>query len=107
MEFFCTNPAEYLIAIQLCTDLERMPVENATVEWPEDESPYQPVARLILPPQEAFSRERAEVIDENLSFCPAHSLAAHRPLGSIMRARMKAYEVMGTARRRENGRPVT
>jgi hypothetical protein len=106
VEYFRTNAAEYLIAIQLCTDLERMPVENATVEWPEDESPYRPVARLILPPQEASSPERAESIDENLSFCPTHSLAAHRPLGSIMRARMKAYKVMGTKRRKENGRPL-
>jgi hypothetical protein len=45
-------------------------------------------------------------IDEDLLFCPAHSLATHRPLGSIMRARMKAYEVLGQQRRRENGRPV-
>ena len=36
----------------------------------------------------------------------AHSLAAHRPLGSIMRARMKAYAVLGSERRRENGHPV-
>jgi hypothetical protein len=106
VDFFRTNPAEYVIAIQLCTDLERMPVENATVEWPEDESPYRPVARLVLPPQEAYSPARVSAIDEDLLFCPAHSLAAHRPLGSIMRARMKAYEVLGQQRRRENGRPV-
>jgi CheY-like chemotaxis protein len=106
VEFFRTHPAEYVIAIQLCTDLDRMPVENATVEWPEDESPYRPVARLILPPQDAYSPSRVSTIDEDLLFCPAHSLAAHRPLGSIMRARMKAYEVLGNARRQDNGRPV-
>jgi hypothetical protein len=107
VDHFRSSPAEFLVCIQLCTDLDRMPVENAAVAWPEDESPYQPVARLVLPPQDAYSRERVRFVDENLSFCPAHSLAAHRPLGSIMRARMRAYEVLGKARRAENGRPVT
>jgi hypothetical protein len=104
--FFRDNPAEFEIGIQLCTDLDRMPVENATVEWPEDESPYRPVARLILPPQIAYSPARRAFVDEELLFCPAHSLAAHRPLGSIMRARMRAYEVLGQARQEQNGRPT-
>jgi hypothetical protein len=68
--------------------------------------PYRPVARLTLPAQDAYSVGRQEFVEENLSFCPAHSLAAHRPLGSIMRARMRAYEVLGKARRAENGRPT-
>jgi hypothetical protein len=105
VEYFRDNPAEYEVGIQLCTDLERMPMENANAEWPEDESPYRPVARLILPPQEAFDARR-QALDEELLFCPSHSLAAHRPLGSIMRARLKAYEIQGNARRQENGRPA-
>lgn len=80
-----------------------MPVENANKEWPEDESPYQPVARLIFPIQDAYSAARQSYVDDSLSFCPAHSLAAHRPLGSIMRARLQAYEVLGKARRQQNG----
>ena len=101
-----THAAEYVIAIQLCTDLERMPVENASVEWPQEMSPYRSVARLILPPQDAFAPARTSFADEDLSFCPAHSLAAHRPLGSIMRARMRAYAVLGRERRQANGRPA-
>jgi hypothetical protein len=104
VEFFRANPAEFVVGVQLCTDLERMPVEDASREWPEEESPYRPVARLVLPPQEAHGPARASFVDEDLSFCPAHSLAAHRPLGSIMRARMKAYEELGRARREANGR---
>lgn len=104
VEIFRTHPAEFEVGIQLCKDLERMPVENANTEWPEDESPYRPVARLILPPQDAYTPARQAFVDEDLSFCPAHSLAAHRPLGAIMRARMRVYEVLGTARRQENGR---
>jgi len=106
VKYFRDNPAEFEVGIQLCTDLGRMPVENANAEWPEEESPYRPVARLILPPQDAYSPARQAFVEEDLLFCPAHSLAAHRPLGSIMRARMKAYEVLGRARREQNGRPV-
>ena len=106
VDYVRTNPAEFTIAVQLCTDLDRMPVENANTEWPEDESPYRPVARLIFAPQDAWSPGRQEAVDERLSFCPAHSLAAHRPLGSIMRARMHAYELLGAERRQANGRPL-
>lgn len=106
VEFFRANPAEYVVGIQLCTSLERMPVEDASVEWPEDESPYRPVARLVLPAQDAYAPELVDLVDESLSFCPAHSLEAHRPLGSINRARMHVYEVLGRARREANGRPL-
>jgi hypothetical protein len=42
-------------------------------------------------------------VDEVLSFCPSHSLAAHRPLGSVMRARLRAYPAMSAWRRARNG----
>ena len=35
-----------------------MPVEDASVQWPEDESPYRAVARLVLPQQDAMSEAR-------------------------------------------------
>ena len=106
VRWFREHAAEFTIAVQLCTDLDRMPVEHAGVEWPEDESPYRPVGRLVLPPQDAYSQELQNLV-EGLSFCPAHSLAAHRPLGSIMRARMHAYELLGKRRRERNGRTTT
>ncbi len=100
---FRANAAEFEIRIQLCTDLETMPVEDASAEWSEEHSPYRPVARLTLPVQDAFSEARRAFMDEALVFCPAHALAAHRPLGSIMRARMQAYEAMATWRQTRNG----
>ena len=60
------------------------------------------MARLRLPRQEAFSPARRAFVD-GLSFCVSHSLAAHRPLGSIMRARLKVYPVMSRLRRETNG----
>lgn len=92
VEFMKENRAEYELRVQLCTDLATMPVEDASAEWSEEASPYRPVARIILPPQAAYSPARRVHIDEVLAFSPAHALAAHRPLGSLMRARLKAYE---------------
>jgi hypothetical protein len=100
------HDAAFDIRVQLCTDLERMPVEDASVEWPEDRSPYQTVARLRLPRQDAFSPGRRAYVDEALSFCVSHSLAAHRPLGSVNRARMRAYPEMARIRREAGGKPV-
>jgi len=99
--------AEYEIAVQLCTDLDRMPIENAHAEWPEDESPYLPVARLLFPPQDAYTEARRRFVDEQLSFNPAHSLEAHRPLGGLNRARLAVYAPMAAARRTRNGLPLT
>lgn len=103
-EHFRTASAEFDLAVQLCTDLERMPVENTNVEWSEAESPYRPAARLVLPAQDAVEQIP---LQNALSFCPAHSLAAHRPLGGINRARLRAYAGMAALRLRENGAAVT
>lgn len=96
------HDAEFDVRVQLCTDLDAMPIEDASKEWPEDQSPYVTVAKLRLPRQEAFSAGRRAFVD-GLSFCVSHSLAAHRPLGSIMRARLRAYPEMSRLRREANG----
>jgi hypothetical protein len=100
--FFRNNDAEYELQAQLCTDLRRMPVEDASIEWPEDISPPRPVARISLPRQEADSPERRAYSDDVLSFNPWHCLAAHRPLGSIMRLRKEAYRLSSTFRHEKN-----
>ena len=80
-----------------------MPVEDASKEWSQEESPYRTVARLSLPPQKAHSSARARYFDEQLSFKPANALAAHRPLGQIMRARLFVYRRLADLRREMNG----
>jgi hypothetical protein len=91
VEFFQTNAAVWDIQVQLCTDLETMPIEDASVIWPETASPYLSVARLHMPAQDAWRPDRVEVVDERMSFSAWHALAAHRPLGGIMRARQAVY----------------
>jgi hypothetical protein len=51
--FFRRSAAEFDFRVQLYTDLERMPVEDASVRWPEEQSSYLSVTRLGLLRQEA------------------------------------------------------
>ena len=94
--------AEFELRVQLCTGLDAMPVEDASVPWPEDQSPYTAVARVSIPAQDAYSPARQAYFDEVLSFQPAHALAAHRPLGSLMRARLKTYQALSAYRHAQN-----
>jgi len=91
VEFFRTNSAVWDMQVQLCTNLKTMPIEDASVIWPETESPYLPVARLRIPTQNAWRADRIELLDERMSFSPWHALASHRPLGGIMRVRQAVY----------------
>lgn len=103
--FFQENSAEYELRAQLCTNLERMPVEDASIRWSEAESPYQLIAKLTIPVQEAYSPARRVYTDEVLSFSAWHCLPEHRPLGSIQRVRMKAYELSSRYRHETNQQP--
>ncbi len=100
--FFRQHGAEYRVRAQLCTDLAAMPVEDASVLWPESQSPQQPIARIVIPTQEAYSPARRVFADDVLSFNPWRGIAAHRPLGSLMRARRRAYEASSLRRHELN-----
>ncbi|MEH3144847.1 MAG: catalase family protein [Methylobacterium frigidaeris] len=105
-EFFRTRTGVWEIRAQLLTDPETMPVEDASVPWPEEESPYRAVARITVPPQESWNEARARSLDDGLSFSPWHGLAAHQPLGSIMRARRAVYPPSAGFRSTHNGCPI-
>ncbi len=98
VNYFHDQAAEWELRVQLCTDIERMPIEDATVAWSESESPFVPVARLHVPPQVAWSEALSIEFDEGLSFSPWHGLAAHRPLGAFNRARREAYAASASVR---------
>ncbi|MDP4026149.1 catalase family protein [Methylobacterium sp. NEAU 140] len=101
--FFRDDDVVFELKAQLWADAERQPIEDASVDWPVAISPYRTVATLRLPRQDAYSPERVRYFDEVMTFRPAHSLAAHRPLGSIMRARLQVYRALSDFRHRENG----
>jgi hypothetical protein len=90
--------------VQLCTDLKTMPIEDATVAWPEAASPYVAVARICVGPGAPCNDAKTEA---GLSFSPWHALAAHQPLGSINRARKMAYAPSAAFRGAPHRMPMT
>ena len=111
LEFFARNAverdeAEWELRVQLCTDLQAMPIEDASVIWPEGESPYIAVARINAKPQVTWNDAVSPAIEDRLSFSPWNGLAAHRPLGSIMRVRKAAYKMSADFRKSFNGCPL-
>ena len=104
--WFATQGGEWLLRAQLCNDTEAMPIEDPSVPWPESHSPHVPLARLVLPAQSAWDDERSPAIDDRLSFSPWHGIAAHRPIGSVMRVRRQAYAASVAFRGEHNGCPM-
>ena len=78
----------YDLELQFFVDEATTPIEDASVAWPEAETPIVTVARLVLP-QQGVDAAAAEA--EAARFDPWGGLLAHRPLGEIMRARKAAY----------------
>lgn len=98
--------------IQVQADPLRMPIEDATVVWPEEEmdygnllyAPYITVAELEILNQEFDTLERDRYC-ENLSFTPWHALVEHKPLGRTMRMRRDLYRATSEFRRHTNKVP--
>jgi catalase len=100
--FFSNQYAVWELRVQLCTNLDSMPIEDASVVWPEEQSPYVTVARITAKPQEGWSDKRSAAVDDGMSFSPWHGITAHRPIGSIMRVRKMAYEMSARFRIERN-----
>ncbi len=87
------GPVSYALELQFFEDETSTPIEDAAVDWSEQRAPYVNVARLTLEPRDlegdAAAKLAAEV--ERATFDPWEALAAHRPLGAVMRARKHAY----------------
>jgi hypothetical protein len=97
--------ASFDFMMQLQKDPGRMPVEDAGVEWSEDDSPFVKAATLRIPAQVFRTRER-EDLAEDLSFSPAHSLIAHRPIGGVNRARVEIYRTLSGFRHKQNNKSL-
>lgn len=81
------------LQLQFFVDEQRTPIEDASVDWPQDVAPYVTVGVLTLPPQDPSvprGRELAAAI-EAAAFDPWNALMDHRPLGEVMRARKVVY----------------
>ena len=82
-----------------------MPIEDASIEWPERLSPFVPVARIIIPRQRFDSPEQLAFAGE-LSYNPWHCIPEHRPLGNQSRARRRMYDTLSKLRHSMNNTPL-
>jgi catalase len=89
--------ATFDFMIQFQADSRRTPIEDATVEWTERDSPYQRVAEIRIPRQHFEDSERM-MRCEQVAFNPWHCLKEHQPLGAMNRARREIYQAMAEFR---------
>ncbi|KAF9900310.1 hypothetical protein BX616_002629 [Lobosporangium transversale] len=94
---------EFKFLVQPKVD-ERQDVEDSMTEWDEKEAPFYEIATLTVPRQDTESEELKALV-ERLSFNPWHSLAEHKPLGSINRTRKIVYERISRVRDQMNHVP--
>jgi hypothetical protein len=80
---------EFLVQVRPASGPD-LAIEDVTVEWKEEETAFQRVARITIPAQE-FDSPASRAICENLFFTPWHSIEEHRPLGGINRLRKAVY----------------
>ena len=90
------GPLTYRLQLQFFVDEARTPIEDASVEWPESVTPFIDVAELTLQAPSTDATFIGQV--EAGVFDPWQALAAHRPLGEVMRARKVAYFASERAR---------
>lgn len=93
---------DFLVKLQ--TDPFAMPIENASVRWPDALAPWVPVAVLRLPRQ-TFDSPAQLAFANRLSYNPWHCLAEHRPLGNQNRGRRRIYETLSRFRQEMNATP--
>ena len=97
--------ARFRFMVQLRTAPDCMPLDEATVVWPEDLSPPIHVADLVISEQDINARGQADY-GENLSMNIWRVTEPHKPVGSIADARGVVYAAAAELRRNVNGIPL-
>lgn len=83
-------PACLAFGVQRQADPQNMPIEDASVLWDENDSPFVTVATLHFDQQD-FASPNALAQCEQRQFNPWQSLPAHAPLGRMNAVRKKVY----------------
>jgi hypothetical protein len=94
---------DFNLQVQLCTDLDAMPVDDAMVEWPEKLSAFVTVGRVHIPRQDISGSLNSEQCDA-LAFNQWRVTSDHQPLGEIMKVR-QIYSASAKMRRTLNHQP--
>ncbi|MBK9033981.1 MAG: catalase [Myxococcales bacterium] len=95
----------FTLALQFFVDEATTPIEDASRDWPEDVAPFVDVATLTIAQQDPASADGQALAArlERTVFDPWQALAAHRPLGEVMRARKGVYLASQQARDAQPG----
>ena len=96
-QHLASAPACFDFMVQLQSNDDDMPLEDASVIWDEGDSPFQTVARINIEPQD-FRSAQAMTECENISFNPWQSLSQHEPLGRMNQVRNKVYSFISRHR---------
>jgi hypothetical protein len=89
--------------IQEFKDEHTTPIEDAAIEWPEQQSPFIKVAQIEIPVQAIDTQERFNLA-EIFSFSPANALVEHKPVGGLNRARIRIYNNLSKFRHARNAK---
>ncbi|MGO4713518.1 LodA/GoxA family CTQ-dependent oxidase [Bradyrhizobium sp. 2TAF24] len=93
--------------VQRRTNPATMPLDEATVEWPESESPFIQIATLIIPRQDVEDRGQADY-GQSLAFNIFRVPPAQAPVpeSSIAAVRRAVYAASANTRHEANGQPL-
>lgn len=82
--------AKFDVQIQFFINESETPIENASIEWQEQVSPFVTVGELSIDKGPA-NKDELEKKVETSKFDPWNCLEEHKPLGNIMRCRKVMY----------------
>ena len=99
--------AQWELRVQLCRDTTTMPINDPTVPWSEQDSPYIAVARITAAAQTSAAPERVAQVDDRMKFSPWNGVVDHQPLGTLNKARRDTYARSAQFREHVNGCPIT
>ncbi|MGY9002177.1 MAG: catalase [Rhodospirillales bacterium] len=78
-------------------------VEDVVKEWDAKKAPFVSVAKIIIPKQ-LFDTAALNEACEGMTYNPWHTLAEHKPLGTINRMRRVVYQTISTLRSEMNSK---
>ena len=94
--------------VQRRTAPDQMPLDQATVDWPQSESPYVQLATLVIPRQDVTTLGQAEygqALDFNIFRLPPENAPVAK--SSIAAVRKAVYAASAGVRHKANGQPHT
>lgn len=89
------------LMVQFQKDAVAMPIEDASVIWSAEQSPFQKVAQIKINNQ-SFLTDQKKLECERMAFNPWQSLPEHKPIGGINRVRHAVYSEMSRYRNLRN-----